>query len=96
MYCINCGKEIDGNIPICGECLQSVLDRHQEKQNVLTKVDLTAEVFSIKEVATPEVVEPTSETHQNDYDKEMVSFFIAISIITVITVMVILIAHIIS
>ena len=93
MYCINCGKEIDGNIPICGECLQSILDRHQEKQNILTKVDLTAEVFSIKEVATPEIVEPRSETHQNDYDTELPIFVIALLIIMVITVMVILIAH---
>ena len=92
MYCINCGKEIDGNIPICGECLQSVLDRHQEKQNILTKVDLTAEAFSIKEIDTPEIAEPTSETPQNDYDKEITSFIVAIMAIITITTIIIVIA----
>ena len=50
MFCINCGKEISGNIPICGECLQGVLDRHRAEQEVLTRVNLEAQPFSIKKV----------------------------------------------
>ena len=49
MYCINCGKEIDGNIPICGQCLQGILDKHKAEQDILTQVNLEAQLFHIKE-----------------------------------------------
>jgi hypothetical protein len=45
MYCINCGREIDGNIPICGECLQGTLDKYKAEQDILTRVNLEAEMF---------------------------------------------------
>ena len=57
MFCINCGKEISGNIPICGECLQGVLDRHRAEQEVLTRVNLEAQPFSIKKVEKKTIVE---------------------------------------
>lgn len=47
MYCINCGREIDGNIPICGECLQGALDKYKAEQDILTRVNLEAEMFSL-------------------------------------------------
>ena len=57
MYCMNCGKEIGGNIPICGECLQSVLDKYKVEQDVLTRVNLKAQPF----VVDKKEVKPISE-----------------------------------
>ena len=73
MYCMNCGKEISGNIPICGECLQSVLDKHKAEQDILTRVNLEAQPFSIKEVEEEPVledpnIEEESETLSGDND----------------------------
>lgn len=61
MYCINCGKEIEGNIPICGECLQGVLDQYKAKQDVLTRVNLEAQPFNIKDNSSETVVEEEAE-----------------------------------
>lgn len=47
MYCMNCGKEIGGNIPVCGECLQSILDKYKAEQDILTRVNLEAQPFMI-------------------------------------------------
>ena len=73
MYCMNCGKEISGNIPICGECLQSVLDKHRAEQDILTRVNLEAQTFSIKEVVEESIIEKPlieseSETLLEDND----------------------------
>ena len=54
---MNCGKEISGNIPICGECLQSILDKHRAEQDILTRVNLEAQPFSIKDVKEEPIVE---------------------------------------
>ena len=70
MYCINCGKEIVGNIPICGECLQNVLDKYKAEQDVLTRVDLEAQLFNTKEdseeVVVKEEVKQDSCISQNE------------------------------
>lgn len=73
MYCMNCGKEISGNIPICGECLQSTLDKHRAEQDILTRVNLEAQPFSIKDVKEEPIVkeahiESNSETSLEDND----------------------------
>lgn len=47
MYCMNCGKEIGGNIPVCGECLQSILDKYRAEQDIITRVNLEAQPFVI-------------------------------------------------
>ena len=77
MYCMNCGKEISGNIPICGECLQSVLDKHRAEQDILTRVNLEAQTFSIKEVVEEPIVEeahiepkPEISSEDNDISSE--------------------------
>lgn len=77
MYCMNCGKEISGNIPICGECLQSVLDKHRAEQDILTRVNLEAQTFSIKEVVEDPIVEeahiesePETLLEDNDISSE--------------------------
>lgn len=64
MYCMNCGKEIGGNIPICGECLRSILDKYRAEQDIITRVNLEAQPFVIDESAmepTPEVSEAVVE-----------------------------------
>lgn len=58
MYCMNCGKEIGGNIPVCGECLQSILDKYKAEQDILTRVNLEAQQFMIDDGG---VLMPTSE-----------------------------------
>lgn len=47
MYCVNCGKQVDGTIPICQDCALLVL---QNSSNIplSEKVILEAEDFSIK------------------------------------------------
>ena len=75
MYCMNCGKEISGNIPICGECLQSVLDKHRAEQDILTRVNLEAQPFSIKEVEEEPVVEElTIEPETETLSEESIKF----------------------
>ena len=67
MYCMNCGKEIGGNIPICGECLQSILDKYKAEQDILTRVNLEAQPFVIDESAMesiPEVSEAVVEVSE--------------------------------
>lgn len=99
MYCMNCGKEISGNIPICSECLQSVLDKHRAEQDILTRVNLEAQTFSIKEGTDESTIEKSegeseiqsddhhdTDTQQIDNDSDsgaMVAAAIIVGIITI-------------
>lgn len=49
MYCINCGKEVEGNIPICGGCLQGILDKYRAEQDLIAKVEEEAIQFHPKD-----------------------------------------------
>lgn len=69
MYCVNCGKQVDGTIPICQDCALLVL--HNSPDTPLSKkAALEAEDFSItldSKVASSELkidneVESTAES----------------------------------
>lgn len=98
MYCINCGKEIRGNIPICGKCLQGVLDKHKIEQDVLTRVTLEAQHFCIKapKEETNAIHEKAPANTQNitdDDNKEAwVAFAIIICLVIVVTCLTVIFA----
>lgn len=109
---MNCGKEIGGNIPVCGECLQSILDKYNAEQDILTRVNLEAQPFMIDggasmpaseepEIAAevPEELEsllqdgaselPDTPRKENDDSDGLLSYFFAICIIVVVTILII-------
>ena len=44
MYCMYCGKKVDGGVPICPKCLQNNSAQH----SVMDKIRLEAKPFSVK------------------------------------------------
>ena len=48
-----------GNIPVCGECLQGVLDKCKAEQDILTRVNLEAQSFVVAK-AEEKTIDKTS------------------------------------
>ena len=100
MYCVNCGKQVDGTIPICQDCALLVL--HNSLDTPLSKkVALEAQDFSItldSKVASSELkidneVEPTAESSPiiyKDEDNDTPLMGIAVTIIMIVTIAVII------
>lgn len=96
MYCVNCGKQVNGTIPICQDCALLVL--HNNPDTPLNeKVTLEAEDFSItsdskvtsSELKTDNEVEPAAESSPNDYKDEYndsLLMGIVVTIIMIVTI----------
>lgn len=65
MYCVNCGKEIIGNIPICKECALKVILNESKGDELKQKIVSEAEVFSIN---TSDEETNTKPIHQPIYN----------------------------
>ena len=103
MYCMNCGKEMGGNIPVCGECLQGVLDKCKAEQDILTRVNLEAQSFVVakaeeKTIDKTSLVTPLGENSDIALDEtkkksEDTDLFVMVVIIVTILICVVLIVE---
>lgn len=89
MYCVNCGKQVNGTIPVCQDCALLVL--HNSPDTPLNeKITLEAEDFSItsdSKVTSSELkidngVEP-AESSPNGYKDEYISIVVVIMIVII-------------
>lgn len=66
MYCMYCGKWVDGSVPICPECLQSDSAKHPVDSSVLERTHSEAKPFYVKkEIAKQEQNTPVVQTKQD-------------------------------
>lgn len=66
MYCMYCGKKVDGSVPICPECLQGDSAKHSVDSGVLERTHSEAKPFYVKkEIAKQEQNTPAVQTKQN-------------------------------
>lgn len=56
MYCINCGKQIDGTIPVCCDCAMLVIQKQIHTNKLVDKIDIEAQEFSLKNENEPELM----------------------------------------
>lgn len=65
MYCVNCGKQVDGTIPICQDCALLVL--HNSVDTPLSKkVALEAEDLALDSNVTSSELKRDSEVESTD------------------------------
>lgn len=65
MYCVNCGKQVDGTIPICQDCALLVL--HNSVDTPLSKkVALEAEGLALDSNVTSSELKRDSEVESTD------------------------------
>lgn len=95
MYCVNCGKQVNGTIPICQDCALFVL--HNSPDTPLNeKVTLEAEDFSItsdskvtsSELKTDNGVEPAESSpncYKDEYNDSLL-MGIVVTIIMIVTI----------
>lgn len=66
MYCMYCGKRVDGSVPICPECLQGDSVKHSVDSSVLERTHSEAKPFYVKkEIAKQEQNTPVVQTKQD-------------------------------
>ena len=47
MHCINCGKQVNGNIPVCSDCAMLVIQEQLQSHKLAEKIDIEAQEFSL-------------------------------------------------
>ena len=62
MYCINCGKQVNGNIPVCSDCAMLVIQEQLQSHKLAEKIDIEAQEFSLTNENEPESI-PDSITN---------------------------------
>lgn len=99
MYCVNCGKQVNGQIPICQDCALRVL--HSASDNSLTqKVKLEAEDFNIisdskitdANIDVNKQIESTSKQSSNSNEDKDYSILIKIAISAMVIIIVIVLS----
>ena len=67
MHCINCGKQVNGNIPVCSDCAMLVIQEQLQSHKLAEKIDIEAQEFSLTNENEPESI-PDSDHIQNNYN----------------------------
>ena len=65
MYCINCGKQVNGNIPVCSDCAMLVIQEQLQSHKLAEKIDIEAQEFSLTNENEPESIPDSIKKHSS-------------------------------
>lgn len=88
MYCVNCGKQVDGTIPICQDCALLVL--HNSVDTPLSKkVALEAEDLALDSNVASSELKRDSEVESTDWLSSLLvviiyAFFVLVTLAVVV------------
>ena len=63
MHCINCGKQVNGNIPVCSDCAMLVIQEQLQSNKLAEKIDIEAQEFSLTNENEPESIPDSIKKH---------------------------------
>lgn len=88
MHCINCGKLIDGDIPVCRDCAMLVIRRQSKADVMATKIETEAKEFSLssedRNPPTPtyqakvyhqKTIRPPEQNREDEELRNLLTFF---------------------
>lgn len=89
MYCMNCGKQVNGDIPLCVDCAMLVIQKQIYSQRIAIRAEVEAEEFTLSkgDMEPPHADENTQEKGAaNDETKTAIIIGIILVIITTVTI----------
>lgn len=91
MYCINCGKPIDGDIPLCRDCAMMVIRRQSKFEELTNRINAEAQEFSLSDDPKPESSIGSVQKQDNQIDNREDDQIIYKIVITVAIILILLI-----